>query len=400
MNNTPVSYLNSNNGKAILAFGSYDTLSVNSKDSLNEIQSFITNHKGKYIFIALSYDLKNDVENLKSNNLNIHQFPKAILWAAKNVVQINNNKIHFLEGEENVENLNFIQSFIKKSKQKEFPSLNIEFKNRVSYSDYIDNVNLLKEEIQKGNIYEVNYCQEFYANNVEIENPLDVYFKLNKITKAPYSTYFQANEFSIFSGSPELYINKKGEKIQSSPIKGTRKRGATFEEDEHLKVELKNDLKEQAENIMIVDLVRNDLSRIAKKNSVKVDELMGIYSFETVHQMISTISCNVNKNVSFSDILKATFPMGSMTGAPKISAMQLIEKHEDFQRGIYAGSIGYISPTGDFDFNVIIRSLIYNQKEKYISCPVGGAITINANAESEYEECLVKVKGILSQMNA
>ena len=197
-----------------------------------------------------------------------------------------------------------------------------------------------------------------------------------------------------------MYLNRKNNVLKTSPIKGTRKRGATSTDDDRLKIELKNDLKEQAENIMIVDLVRNDLSRIAEKNSVNVDELMGIYSFETVHQMISTVSCRINDAVSFSDILRATFPMGSMTGAPKISAMQLIEKHEVFKRGIYSGAIGYISPNGDFDLNVIIRSLIYNEKEKYLSCPVGGAITINAEAESEYKECLVKVKGILDQMNA
>lgn len=395
-----VTYLNSNNGKAILAFESVDSLFVNSANSLDAIQNFIDKHKGKYIFVALSYDLKNDIELLHSKNLNKLKFPKAILWVAKNVVKFNEDQYEFISGEECLENIQLVQSFLKESNQKKYPPLNIEFKNRISFDDYVKNVNQLKEEIQQGNIYEVNYCQEFYAENVELTNPLDVYFKLNQITKAPYSTYFRAEEFSIFSGSPELYLNKKENVIKSSPIKGTRKRGKNREEDERMKVELKNDLKEQAENVMIVDLVRNDLSRIAQKKSVKVDELMGIYSFETVHQMISTISCRVDDEILFSDILRATFPMGSMTGAPKISAMLLIEKHEAFQRGIYSGSIGYISPNGDFDFNVVIRSLIYNAKEKYLSCPVGGAITINANAGSEFKECNVKVKGILDQMNA
>ena len=400
MTYTPVSYLNSNNGEAILAFDSDDTLLVRSDDSINEIQEFIDKHHKAYIFIALSYDLKNDIEELNSTNNNALKFPKAILWAAKNVVKFNGDGFEFLAGEENERNIQFIQTFMQKRTQSDFPPLNIEFKNRVEYTEYIENVNRLKEEIQLGNIYEVNYCQEFYAENVELKDPLDVYFKLNGITKAPYSTYFQVDEFSIFSGSPELYLNKKGNVLRTSPIKGTRKRGKNSADDERLKIELKNDLKEQAENVMIVDLVRNDLSRIAEKNSVKVDELMGIYSFETVHQMISTVSCTISDEVSFSDILRATFPMGSMTGAPKISAMQLIEKHEVFQRGVYSGAVGYLSPNGDFDLNVIIRSLIYNAKEKYLTCPVGGAITINAEAESEYKECLVKVQGILDQMNA
>ena len=206
--------------------------------------------------------------------------------------------------------------------------------------------------------------------------------------------------FEIFSGSPERYIKKEGLKLISQPIKGTAKRGQSKEEDLRLKERLLADPKERAENVMIVDLVRNDLSKIARKNSVKVDELFGIYSFETVHQMISTISCEVEETTSFTDVLKATFPMGSMTGAPKHSAMKLIEKHENFKRGIYSGAIGYIAPNGDFDFNVVIRTLIYNRETKYLSCPVGGAITIQSSPEAEYEECNIKVQSILKGMNA
>jgi para-aminobenzoate synthetase component 1 len=257
----------------------------------------------------------------------------------------------------------------------------------------------LKKEIQRGNIYEINYCQEFFAEHVELKDNIDTYFKLNQLTKAPYSTFLNVANFSVFSGSPERFISRKGNKLISSPIKGTRKRGKNKTDDENYKKELLQDKKERSENVMIVDLVRNDLSKIATPGSVKVDELFGIYTFETVHQMISTISCELKKGLTFTDILKATFPMGSMTGAPKIRAMKLIEKHEDFRRGIYSGSIGYIKPNGDFDLNVIIRTLIYNKDKKYLSCPVGSAITSNSNPESEYQECLVKVQGILDGMN-
>jgi para-aminobenzoate synthetase component 1 len=146
---------------------------------------------------------------------------------------------------------------------------------------------------------------------------------------------------------------------------------------------------------MIVDLVRNDLSQIAAKDSVKVDELCAIYSFETVHQMISKISCELDNSVGFTAILEACFPMGSMTGAPKIAAMQQIEAHEDFKRGLYSGSIGLIEPNGDFDFNVVIRSLLYNRNSQYLSCAVGSAITIGANAEDEYQECLLKAEKLI-----
>lgn len=400
MYNSPMAFLNSNNGSSTLAFGEGEHLILENNEGLKEMQVFIDLNKEDYIFTALSYDLKNGIEKLESKNDDYLNFPKAILWVPKYVIRREKEKVIFLKGENDDFSKKVLNDFLKLESNKDFTPLNADFKARTSVEDYLKNVNLLKEEIQYGNIYEVNYCQEFYAENVDLTNPLETYFKLNHITKAPYSSFFQFNEFSILSGSPESYIQKSGDVIKTSPIKGTRKRGANEEEDEQLKIELFNDKKERAENVMIVDLVRNDLSRIAKKGSVNVDEFLGIHTFETVHQMISTISCEVEEDILFTDILQATFPMGSMTGAPKFSAMNLIEKHEEFQRGIYSGSIGYIAPNGDFDLNVIIRTLIYNQEKQYLACPVGGAITILANAEDEYEECLVKVKGILDQMNA
>ncbi|MGB2088637.1 MAG: chorismate-binding protein, partial [Psychroflexus salarius] len=158
--------------------------------------------------------------------------------------------------------------------------------------------------------------------------------------------------------------------------------------------QLATDPKELAENIMIVDLVRNDLSKLATKASVKVDELCRIYTFEQVHQMISTISCELKPNIDFTSILEATFPMGSMTGAPKIEAMKLAEAYETTKRGLYSGSIGYITPNGDFDFNVVIRSLLYNAKRAYLSYMVGSAITDQSIPENEYQECLLKGKAL------
>jgi para-aminobenzoate synthetase component 1 len=196
------------------------------------------------------------------------------------------------------------------------------------------------------------------------------------------------------SGSPERFIRKKGNAISSQPIKGTAKRSEDPQLDEALKNELCHSTKEKAENVMIVDLVRNDLSRIAQRDSVKVDELFGLYSFRTVHQLISTISAEVDAEIEFKEIMRALFPMGSMTGAPKISAMKLIEKYENFRRGMFSGSVGYISPKGNFDFNVIIRSILYDEAKRVVSCPVGGAITIQSDPESEYEECLLKVEAL------
>jgi para-aminobenzoate synthetase component 1 len=281
-----------------------------------------------------------------------------------------------------------------------FHSFPYHFKARTTKERYISQVEKLKEHIQRGDIYEVNYCQEYFAENVELDYPLDTYFKLNHITKAPFSTFLQTEQHVVFCGSPERYLKKTKNTIISQPIKGTAARGNDAFEDEKLKQQLESDPKERSENVMIVDLVRNDLSRIAKKGSVKVSELCGIHTFETVHQMISTVECEVEEDIRFMDIVKASFPMGSMTGAPKVEAMKIIDSTEDFNRGIYSGSIGYISPNGDFDFNVVIRSMIYNIEKKYLSCSVGGAITILSDPEKEYQECQTKIQKILNGMYA
>jgi len=395
----PISYLNSNDGNAILGFGEGPMLTLYQGDILQKLQKFLNKHNDSYIMLSLSYDLKNQIEELTSNKLNSHVFPEVIAWVPKYVVELRDSQVDFVQGTKENESLDFIRSFKAKSEQKNTPPLNHKLVPRISKKDYLLHVKELQKEIQNGNIYEINYCQEFFAEHVELKDNIDTYFKLNQLTKAPYSSFLNIANFSVFCGSPERYISRKGNKLISSPIKGTRRRGKNKTDDQKHKKELLLDKKERSENVMIVDLVRNDLSKLAMPGTVKVDELFGIYTFETVHQMISTISCELKKEPSFTDILKATFPMGSMTGAPKIRAMKLIEKHEDFRRGIYSGSIGYIKPNGDFDLNVIIRSLIYNKDKKYLSCPVGSAITSNSNPESEYEECLVKVQGILDGMN-
>ena len=400
MKTAPLTYLNENDGSGILAFGTGPTFILDKKSDLDAMQSFIDANKGAYIFTTLSYDLKLKIQGLESSNRDSQNYPLATLWVPKTVVAIENEKIKdYLIGEESNENEAFVSDFFDDSQSIEF-KLGAKFKARLTKEVYLNQVNDLKNEIQQGNIYEVNFCQEFFAEKVELKYPIQAYFKLNQLTKAPFSCYSSLGNFEIFSGSPERYIKKEGLKLISQPIKGTAKRGQSKEEDLRLKERLLADPKERAENVMIVDLVRNDLSKIARKNSVKVDELFGIYSFETVHQMISTISCEVEETTSFTDVLKATFPMGSMTGAPKHSAMKLIEKHENFKRGIYSGAIGYIAPNGDFDFNVVIRTLIYNRETKYLSCPVGGAITIQSSPEAEYEECNIKVQSILKGMNA
>ena len=388
-------YFNSNDGTGLLFWGEKDRFIWSETTTWEDLQSFLDKWRGDYIAVALSYDLKNEIENLSSQNKDDIHFPQALFFVPEEVVSTSGQGNQWIYGRSSEECLSFLEQ-LKEKKENKLPD---RFKPLISKSTYIQHVKELKEEIQFGNIYEVNFCQEYFVENIDIEDTLACYHRLNKITKAPYSVFWEWGDFSIWCGSPESFIEKKGNLLTSSPIKGTRKRGETKEEDEYLIKELLEDPKERSENVMIVDLVRNDFSRIAQRGTVKVDELMKIYTFETVHQMVSMISCRIREDVHFSDIVKAVFPPGSMTGAPKISAMKLIEKHESFRRGIYSGSIGYIMPNGDFKMNVIIRTLVYNKKQKYLSCGVGGAITINADPEQEYQECKVKIGKILRGIN-
>ena len=293
MLNFPIAYFNSNDGKSLLGFGENSSLTIDENKQLENIDEFILKNSGKYIFTAISFDLKNRFEKLKSNNKDDIQFPEAIFFTTKYVVEIDNDKIKFVQGEKNTESIAFVKDFLKSEQFDE--NYNFNFYSTTSKNQYLEHLESLKKHISLGDIYEVNYCQEYIAKNVEIGNKFQLYWKLNKITKAPYSTFFNFENHSIYCGSPELYLSKRENKLTSKPIKGTSKRGGNKKQDEKLKEILKNDPKERAENIMVVDLTRNDLSRIALKNSVNVEELCEIYSFETVHQMISTISCSINK---------------------------------------------------------------------------------------------------------
>jgi len=351
-------------------------------------------------FGFISYDYKNKIEQLSSSNIDGVGFPKMHFFTPEILFKIKQTQVEIFYRPSiySLERVNDIIVEIKTFSLSIIDFKEIKVEPRVSKEDYLKNVNNLKQHIQLGDIYEVNYCQEYFAEGVII-NPIDVYIKLNQKSPTPFSCYVKCGKKYLMSASPERFIHKKGDEIISQPIKGTIKRGATLKEDEKLKNQLFNDPKERSENIMIVDLVRNDLSKIAKCNTVKVDELCGIYTFPQVHQMISTVSAEIDRSVDFENIIKATFPMGSMTGAPKIRAMELIEEYEQTKRGLYSGTVGYINCEGDFDFNVVIRSILYNQENNYLSFTVGGAITIDSVPEKEYEECLLKAKAMLEVLS-
>lgn len=247
--------------------------------------------------------------------------------------------------------------------------------------------------LQRGDIYEMNLCMP-WEGRAPRQKSWSLFQRLAEKTKAPHSAYVQAGMWRALCASPERFLAKRGDKLHSQPIKGTVRRGQSPEEDAALKAALKSSEKERAENVMIVDLVRNDLSRVARPNSVNVEELFGVHSFATVHQMISTVSCTLRDEVTPLDILRATFPMGSMTGAPKLSAMDHIAKLEGQGRGVYSGSLGFLEPSGDWDFNVVIRSLLHRADTGRVDATVGGAITLLSEAESEHAECLLKAEAL------
>ena len=269
----------------------------------------------------------------------------------------------------------------------------------ISKEAYLDKVVKLKEHIQLGNIYEINYCIQFLSEQINI-SPLNIFFKLIELTKAPYTALVKLNNDFIISASPELFLKKVGNKLSSKPIKGTIKRGITEHEDDELKNYLHNSIKERTENVMAVDVSRNDLSIIAQRGSVNVNKLYNIESFETVHQMVSTVSCLIKPEISFHEIIDATFPMASMTGAPKLRAMTLIDEFENFERNYYSGAMGIIDSEGNYTLSVIIRSIFYNIKTQKLSIAVGGAITYLSDPEKEYEECLLKANALLKVLDA
>jgi para-aminobenzoate synthetase component 1 len=347
-----------------------------------------------WIIGGFGYDLKNEIEELTSENSNKIQFPDLFFFAPKHLLILKGDELEIKSPyEEEIINEIFNIHIEPFSKQEE-----IKISTSFNKKSYLETVKAIQEEIERGNIYETNFCVEFYSEGKTI-SPISIYEKLNQTSPTPFSSYIKWNNLYVLCASPERFIAKRDDKLISQPIKGTAKRGKTQEEDELLKKELAKNPKEQQENVMIVDLVRNDLTKSAKESTVKVDELFGIYSFEQVHQMISTISCTIKEGLSEEDIIKNTFPMGSMTGAPKVKAMELMEHYEKSKRGIYSGALGYFSPENDFDFNVVIRSILYNDDNKYLSFHAGSAITYYADPEKEYEECLLKISAMLSSLN-
>ncbi|MDC6364846.1 MULTISPECIES: anthranilate synthase component I family protein [Flavobacteriaceae] len=381
---------------AILAISKQTDKSDDYINNIDEIQNF-TDKEQDWLFGYLTYDIKNRFENLVSDNFDGLNFPEIQFFQPSKIIILKEGKLNFLYLQEyahEIENdFSEILEFSKVKRVNETGRNPIKIKMRIHKDAYFEKAHKFLEHIHRGDIYEANFCQEFYAENTLI-NPLRTYLKLNEISKPPFAAYFRLGIHYLMCTSPERYLKKQGQTVVSQPIKGTAARGVNQKEDEVLKKRLFEDEKERAENIMITDLVRNDLSKSALNGTVQVEELCKVYSFEQVHQLISTITSKVSKSQKSLELIKDTFPMGSMTGAPKISAMKIIEELEETKRGLYSGAVGYFDPKGNFDFNVVIRSILYNSNTNYVSFSVGSAITAKSDPEKEYQECLLKAKAM------
>jgi len=394
-------WLDSNNYKqtystidCALAVEEFTAIKTDYRHAFEKLREYQTNTKD-YIFGYISYDVKNDVEQMTSNNLDPLNFADLYFFQPQKLIFVKGTQVefHYLKMIADEIEGDFKEIKLGVQASTEPPKTALEIKRRIPKAQYLQKVTKVIEHIKRGDIYEANFCQEFYAENATID-PFEVYAHLNDISSPPFAAFLKMDTQYLLSASPERYLKKEGTKVISQPIKGTARRVTNNRDDEKIAADLSRDEKERAENVMIVDLVRNDMSKTAKIGTVKVEELCKVHSFKQVHQMISTVVSEVGEKLHPVEIIRSTFPMGSMTGAPKVSAMNIIENLEETKRGVYSGAVGYFTPEHDFDFNVVIRSILYNQEKSYVSYAVGGAITAKSSPEKEYEECLLKAKAM------
>ena len=381
-----------NSYECLVGCGEISILQLNAGTALEQLKQWLQQYAGEWRFGHLGYDLKSEIDNLPSLHENKTGFTDLCFFIPQYVLQLSETelKIGSVANDQDEVFAAIKAHTLPNGEVKQA----LQIQERISKQQYIDAIETIRKHILRGDCYELNYCMEFFAADAQLD-PLYCYQSLTTISPNPFSAFYKVNNSYLLCASPERFLRKEGTKLISQPIKGTiRRNNADAAADDLLKQQLYKSKKDRSENVMVVDLVRNDLSRICKEGSVQVDELFGIYSFPQLYQMISTISGEVNDALTFTDVLRATFPMGSMTGAPKRKVMQLIEEYEQSRRGLFSGAVGYIAPNGDFDFNVVIRSIFYNAASNYLSYMVGSGITFYSNAAEEYEECLLKADAI------
>jgi para-aminobenzoate synthetase component 1 len=357
--------------------------------TLHGLDLFLQDNRG-WVFGHLSYELKNIIHGFEHQRESPVPFPPFFFFVPEHLFLVKGNGLTIKADDPDA----IFREVSGMDDGENGTALPVQVQERISREDYLAIIEKLRQHILRGDCYEINFCQEFFSENADID-PVAVFERLMEISPNPFSALYRYHSQYLVCASPERFLMKQGSRLLSQPIKGTIRRDRNDAAgDLRLKAELEASAKDRAENVMVVDLVRNDLSRVCREGSVGVDELFGVYAYPQVYQMISTISGELREDVPFSSILQATFPMGSMTGAPKHRVMELIDRYEASARGIFSGSIGYFNPEGGFDFNVVIRSIMYNAASRYLTYQVGSGITFYSDPQKEWEECLLKAEAI------
>jgi para-aminobenzoate synthetase component 1 len=383
---------NEHSYECLVGAGVLKSIKTNTGSAFRQVKQFAAVNND-WLFGHFGFDLKNEIESLSSSHADYIQFPDLFFFVPEIIVELSKNKITLgLLNADHERILKEILEFVPIPESKEIKITQIN--SRFSRKEYVDTVEKLRLHILRGDCYEINFCQEFFAENISLK-PFETYWQLSKISPTPFGSFYKTGKKYLLCASPERYLKKKDKFLLTQPMKGTSVRNKSdLRLDNYYKEELFSSAKDRSENVMVVDLVRNDLSKVCKEGTVVVTELYGVYTFPQVHQMVSTISGIVDEQMDWVDIIEATFPMGSMTGAPKIKVLKLIEQYEKTKRGLFSGALGYVTPERDFDFNVVIRSILYNDDNRYMSYQVGAGITFYSDAEKEFEECILKSEAI------
>ncbi len=347
----------------------------------------------------ISYDLGLEFENIIVNSKEDLILPHFYFVFYDNLIIFDNKNgkkyisaCGILDSHEN--SITAIEKLIGKQKKLQYTDIKInktEFTSNFTREEYIKSVSNVKEYIRSGDIYIANLTQRFTATTDK--SAYEIYSDLRRINPAPFASFMRFEDFDVISSSPERFIKIRNRQVETRPIKGTRPRGENALEDEKNKNELLNSDKDKAELLMIVDLERNDLSKVCKPHSVKVTELFQLEEYSTVFHLVSTVVGELKDDADSAECLKACFPGGSITGTPKIRAMEIIDELEGLKRSLYTGCIGYFAFDGNADFNIVIRTIIKKDNQVYFG--VGGGITWDSNEEAEYDETLDKARALM-----
>ena len=357
---------------------------------------FETDGRAKdWLFGHLIYELKDQLEPLSSRHTDHAGLPLQGWFIPRWVVEWvdDDTLLHVFPGDE-VAGLSFVEELFSDGAIAGPLSIG-PWDRHTSRDRYLEQAALLLRHIHRGDIYEVNYCIMRTCLRIGWD-PFAAFDQLAERTQAPFAGFYRNDRNFALCASPERFLAFDGTRVIGQPMKGTRPRSADPKDDERSRNELAHDEKERSENIMALDVMRHDLSRIAASRSVEVEELCAVRSFPQVHQMVSTVSAHIGEGRTPADVLRASFPMASMTGAPKFRAMQLIDRAEDQARGLYSGSLGFFAPDGTGDFNVVIRTILYDEATGLASLSTGSALTAACDPAKEWEGCELKARSIIS----